>query len=83
LSSSDASYEQERQERKHDVARDDYLGYVASFVQQTIMAKQERDRIREMLRPSPPGTPSAVEIGYEFLTIEWQAPERGSGDVTM
>lgn len=29
----------------------------------------------------PPGTPRAVEIGHEFITVEWNAPTHSAGDV--
>jgi len=41
----------------------------------------ERDRFRLLLMPSPPGAPKVVEVGAEFMTIEWSAPEHGGGDV--
>jgi hypothetical protein len=55
--------------------------YVTGFVEQTRDSKTERDRFRLLLLPSPPEAPRPVEVGTEFMTIEWGAPEHGGGDV--
>jgi hypothetical protein len=44
-------------------------------------AKEERWQMREANMPSTPGEPKIVEVGQEFVTIEWPAPLRGAGDI--